>query len=268
MPYVIQKDNDTYCIHRENADGSVGERVKCHPSEGEAKEHMRALYANVEDAAAKYYMITMGAVKVAGDWELDVLAVPFNSKDSDKQWFDENTDVMPEVFKTPLIVYQHGIKQGARAYDEKPLVVGKAVPGSLEKRQDGWHLRVILDKAVKVARDIMEAAQKGMAAVSSGSVLHLARLDIGGKLIPYEKTRPGRIAVWGLAEVSIWEMGNGNVQPANRFAVALPAMKAIYREAGLPFPSFDGDLPEAEKAAKRARVLDKANKLINKHRSI
>lgn len=197
-------------------------------------------------------------VKAVGDWELDVTAVPFVGKDSDGQWFDENTDIMHEAFQTPLIVYQHGIKQGAKALQDKPLIVGKSVPGSLEKQADGWHLRVILNKAVKVAKDIMDAAKRGMVAVSSGSISHLARLEVNGKLIQYEKNRPGRIAVWALGEVSLWEKGNGNVSPASPFAVAMPVMKAMYRDAGIAFPdvlpNIKGGLSEAESAASRARI--------------
>lgn len=197
------------------------------------------------------------AVKAIGEWELDVLAVPFGSRDSDGQWFDDRTDIMPEAFATPLIVYQHGIAQGAKALDEKPVIVGKAVPGSLEKKLDGWHIRVVLDKAKEYARNIMNAAKQGMVAVSSGSIAHLARLDIGGRLIQYEKSRPGRIAVWALGEVSLWEKGNGNMQPANSFAVALPVMKAMYRDAGLPFPELKdtGGGAEAEEVKRRARVM-------------
>lgn len=198
------------------------------------------------------------AVKAVSDWELDVNAVPF-SMDSDNQSFDERTDIMPDAFSTPLVAYQHGIAQGAKSFQEKPIVLGKVVPGSLTKQADGWHVRVILDKAIKQARDIMEAVKRGMVAVSSGSIAHLARLDIGGKLQMYDKNKPGRIAVWPLAEISLWEMDNGNVKPANRFAYALPAMKAIYRDAGLAFPDVasdtNGESPEASHdAVKRARV--------------
>lgn len=206
-------------------------------------------------------------VKAVGDWELDVTAIPFGGTDSDGQYFDEHTDIMAEAFQTPLIVYQHGIKQGAKEYQEKPLVVGKAVPGSLVKQQDGWHLRVILDKAVQVAKDIMDAAKRGMVAVSSGSISHLARLDIGGKMIQYEKNRPGRIGVWALAEVSLWEQGNGNVRPASPFAVALPVMKAMYRDAGIVFPdmpNIEGGSQEANKAASRARI-EASKALIGRH---
>lgn len=178
------------------------------------------------------------SIKAVGDWELDVLAIPFGSKDSDGQWFDENTDIMPEVFSTPLAVYQHGIAQGARALQDKLIVVGKTQAGTLEKKQDGWHIRLILDKTVEAAKNLMEAAKAGLIAVSSGSIAHLARLDIGSKIIPYEKDRPGRIAVWPFAEISLWEMGNGNMRPANRFAVAMPVIKAIYRDAGISFPEI------------------------------
>ncbi len=203
------------------------------------------------------------AVKAVGDWELDITAVPFGSRDSDGQWFDANTDIMHEAFTTPLVVYQHGIKQGAQALDERPLVIGKTVAGSLTKKSDGWHLRVILDKAVAVAKDVMDAARKGMVAVSSGSISHLARLDIGGKLQQYQKDKPGRIAVWALGEISLWEKGNGNVNPANQFAIALPVMKAMYKDAGLLFPDVDthGEA-EAEQVKRRALIKSQAIKTL------
>lgn len=208
------------------------------------------------------------SVKAVGDLELDVLAVPF-SKDRDGQWFDSETDIMADTFQTPLVVYQHGVKQGAKEFQEKPVVLGKSVLGSLRKEADGWHVRVILDKTIKLATDIFEAAKKGLVAVSSGAISHLARLDIGGKLIPYDKNRPGRIAVWSLAEVSLWELGNGNARPANPNAYAIPmrAMKAIYKGAGVDFPEITDDvLPEADNAAKRARkeLLDRSKTILNK----
>lgn len=254
MPYLIQKENDQYCVYTETDNGQAGEKVTCHASEDEAKVHMRALYASVEDAAKAF--LETATVKAVGDWELDVTAIPFYKMDADKQWFDDQTDIMHDAFPTPLIVYQHGIKQGAKELDEKPVVLGKTVPGSLEKRSDGWHIRVVLDKTVKYAKQIMDAAKRGLVAVSSGSIAHLARLDVNGRLMQYEKNRPGRIAVWALGEVSLWERGNGNMQPANPFAVALPVMKAMYRDAGIPFPEIKTDTGgDAQANSKhRARV--------------
>ncbi len=195
------------------------------------------------------------AVKVAGDNLLDVLAIPFAGKDADGQWFDADTDIMEESFATPVAVYQHGITQGGGAYDARPVIVGRTIPGTLKKMRDGWHLQVALDMTKKLVKGIMDAARNGKVAVSSGSVSHLTRLEVNGKLQSYEKNKPGRIAVWPLAEISLWEMGNGNHQPASRFAVAMPTMKAIYRDAGVGFPeiSTKADLSDAQRAAKKAQ---------------
>lgn len=214
-----------------------------------------------EHTDAKKWRIEHAAVKAVGDWELDVNPVPFGSRqtaDSDGQWFDAFTDIMERVFTTPLVIYQHGIKRGGRAADEKPNIIGQSVAGSWKKSGDGWHIRVRLDQTKEEAREIMQAAYKREVAVSSDSISHLARLDVGGRLIQYEKNRPGRIAVWPTAGFSLWEMGGGNFRPANRSAIALPAMKAIYREAGLPFPELK-DTPgvsnyASAEAARRAKV--------------
>lgn len=254
----------------DNMDDFMGACVPMRVQEGDEQDQAVAVCMSMwsEKMSAKYKQPAFwSTVKAVGDWELDVVAVPFQGKDADGQWFDANTDIMPDAFQTPLIVYQHGIKQGAKGLQEKPLIVGKTVQGSLEKKQDGWHIRVILDKAVKVARDIMEAAKRGMVAVSSGSISHLARLEVNGKLIQYEKDRPGRIAVWALGEVSLWERGNGNFTPASPFAVAMPVMKAMYRDAGIKFPdvpNIDGVSPEAKQAADRARI-ESSKVLIARH---
>jgi hypothetical protein len=230
------------------------------------------MWANKMDAL-KFRELSL-PIKAVGDWELDVLAIPFGAKDSDGQWFDENTDIMPDAFSTPLAVYQHGVSQGAKSLQDKLIIVGKTKAGSLVKKSDGWHIRIILDKALAIAKGLMDAAKRGMIAVSSGSISHLARLDIGGKNIMYEKDKPGRIAVWPFAEISLWERGNGNMQPANHNAVALPAMKAMYRDAGLPFPDISsnthGVLSDAQKAAKRAKVRDikeTSKQILKKYRS-
>lgn len=48
MPYKIQKSGDQWCVHKENADGSVGAKVACHNEESKAKDQMQALYASEE----------------------------------------------------------------------------------------------------------------------------------------------------------------------------------------------------------------------------
>jgi hypothetical protein len=48
VPYKIIKQKDKFCVAKE--DGTI---VHCHDSLEKAKNHMAALYANVEDAARK-----------------------------------------------------------------------------------------------------------------------------------------------------------------------------------------------------------------------
>ncbi len=48
MPYKIVKQGEKYCVTKE--DGTV---VHCHDTLEKAKNHMAALYVNVEDAARK-----------------------------------------------------------------------------------------------------------------------------------------------------------------------------------------------------------------------
>jgi hypothetical protein len=241
---------------------------------GEGKPQEQAVAAcssmwMMKDDAQKYRM-SLIAVKAVGNWELDVTPVPFHSRDSDRQWFDEQTDIMNEVFQTPVVLYQHGVKQGARGLQDKPIILGKTQAGTLRKQHDGWHIRTVLDPNNPHSKEVMDAARKGNVAVSSDSITHLARLDIGGRFIQYEKTRPGRIAVWPLAGFSLWEKGNGNFQPANHMAVAQPTIKAIYREAGLAFPKVNSDTTgdaEAELVRRRAEIRAKAIQILEKTKS-
>jgi hypothetical protein len=199
-----------------------------------------------------YIAISSLAVKAVGDWELEVRAVPFG-RDSDGQTFDAQTDYMLEHFASPAIIYHHGVQPGAKGLEGKPVIIGKTI--GIDKRHDGIYLRVVLDKTIEYARRVWEAAKKGLAVASSDSISHLARLDVAGKRIMYEKNRPGRIAVWPLAGVSLWDRVSGNFIPASHNAIALPAMKAIYRESGIPFPvDTHGGSSKAVDAAKRAEI--------------
>ena len=216
----------------------------------------------IREAARKY--LTIVAVKAVGDWEIEIRAVPYGV-DNEGQSFDANTDYMEKTFSTPAIIYQHGIKPGMNGFEGQPVVIGKSV--GVEKRADGVYIRAILDKTIEYARRVWEAAKRGLAVASSDSIAHLARLDVGGKRIMYEKDRPGRIAVWPLAGVSLWDAVEGNAKPASNNAIALPAMKAVYREAGLQFPSIKdttgGDQAD-DKARHRAEIIAKSKKLLNK----
>jgi len=211
-----------------------------------------------EDTVSKQ-MTVKAMLTSTGDWVLDVTGAPFTGKDSDGQWFDGKTNFLLDAFPTPVIIYHHGVMPGKGALQADPVVIGKAT--NVEIKPDGVHVRVVLDKAVEYARRVWEAAKRGLAVASSDSISHLARLDVGGRTIMYEKNRAGRIAVWPLAGLSLWDRTEGNFQPASRYALALPAVKAIYREAGMTFPDLaavgteGGPSYASNLAADRARII-------------
>lgn len=55
MPWKIVKEGDKHCVKKSD----TGETVKCHESEGKAKAHMKALYANVHESAIAEMSLTV-----------------------------------------------------------------------------------------------------------------------------------------------------------------------------------------------------------------
>ena len=161
---------------------------------------------------------TVIAIK-AGDgdaWELDVLGVPFggpdDGKDADGEYFDAETNLHEDKFGLPAIAYYHGGDDSGEMA-ESPEYIGRAL--SSETRPDGVWYRVALDKANELAQRVWDAAQRGVARASSGTVGHLARRGEGGHILE-----------WPVAEMSLFEIDSGK-RPANNYAVAVPVLKAL-----------------------------------------
>lgn len=205
------------------------------------------IYINMDDPAK---VIT---IKAVGDWELDVLGVPFggpNDKDADGQYFSRQTNLHLDHFDNPLVTYYHGFTPDGEPQGE-PDVIGTVK--NIEQRDDGIWYRVALDKASSYARRVWEAAKQGLARASSGTLNYLARY-----------AKDGEILHWGVAELSIFDTGRER-QPANQFAVALPVMKARYKQAGATLPDLPPEIikPEAKgKDGQENRSPDAA--LVNK----
>lgn len=53
MPYKIVKTDSEYCVHKENADGSIGEKVACHATKATADDQVKALYASEADKSVE-----------------------------------------------------------------------------------------------------------------------------------------------------------------------------------------------------------------------
>ncbi len=177
-------------------------------------------------------------IKAIGDWELEILAIPYGDskrRDAQQQFFTEQTNFHLESFKSPLIVYYHGFDPTGKPQGD-PEVIGKAE--SVEKRADGVWVHVLLDKASEYAKRVWEAAKKGIARASSGSISHLVRVG-----------KDGHILNWPFAELSVFD-AEGKRQPSNQYAVALPVMKANFEKYGLEMPELTAEETATEVEAK------------------
>lgn len=173
-----------------------------------------------------------------GLWQLDVRGVPYggpnNGRDSDKEYFSKATNLYLEHYPTQPAVYYHGYDEHGTPHGE-PQIIGKTV--SYEKKDDGVWFRVLLNKTNAYAKRVWEAASKGVARASSGSIAHMVR-----------KTADGHITHWPMVELSIFD-AIGKRQPANQYAVVLPVLKSLYAQAGISLPDdILSDLKEDPKA--------------------
>lgn len=178
-----------------------------------------------------------------GDWALDILAAPFGSetnRDTQKQWFDQETNFQEDRYPTPPIVFYHGMTDGLRAKKDTPEYLGMTIKRWVDAA--GVWVKTILDKATPSARQVWDAAKKGLARASSGTAEHLQRTDDNGY-----------IREWPIVEVSVFDMTAGR-QPVNKYAVAIPSVKALYEKAGIELPRELED-PEAGPKAVKAAVL-------------
>lgn len=173
-------------------------------------------------------------VKAAGDWELDVLGVPFgdpSNKDSDGEYFSSSTNLYLDKFDKPLIVYQHGYEKSIDGVTQmkQPEIIGEAREHRIDDKGVWW--RVALDKTNEYAKRVWEAAKNGAARASSGTVAHLKRKNIDGG-----------ITHWLVAEISLLD----RLAPANNYALALPVLKSRYQQAGIDLPDEITNNSESE----------------------
>ncbi len=223
-----------------------GERVTVFPLAGQSRPEVATMAKAVglpgATGSPSGPLSRVVAIKSdAGDWLLDVLGVPFGGpnggKDTDGEYFDAATKLYLDKYATVPAVYYHGFGENGRPMGD-PQFIGKTL--SHEVRSDGVWFRVVLDKANDYAKRVWEAAKQGIARASSGSITHLTRYGVGG-----------HITHWPVAELSIFD-AVGHRQPANQYAVAVPALKAVYAQAGLTWPDdIDGDAGDAPEADAR-----------------
>lgn len=199
-------------------------------------------------AAVERTYVMKAAVKALADdeeWALDVLVPyygPFNGKDMQGQFFSPRTKFYEELYPTPPATYYHGGVIGGPRQPE-PLILGKSL--SFRDTDEGRWYRVVLDKTQEWARKVWEAAKVGKAAASPG-----------GGIFGYRYKPNGEITHWPLIELTLLDMREGH-NPINPYAVAVPAMKAVYEQAGIEWPDVEiGDVSGAEAGDLKAETQE------------
>jgi hypothetical protein len=163
-------------------------------------------------------LIRIKAIDNGGQWELDVLSAPYggpdNGRDAHGEFFSTNTNFYEaDGAPLPLVVYYHGYTPDGEPQGE-PEVIGRTVK-AWRDASGLWH-KVILDKTKELAKRVWDAAQDGLARASTGVAGYMGRVD-----------RSGEITSWLIGELSIWDADDTR-KPANQYAVARPAVKALF----------------------------------------
>ena len=184
------------------------------PSEVREKVNRIAERLGIGEPAEK----AVKAIEEGDDWIIEGLGAPyggpFEGKDREGEFFDEQTDLGLDYYETRPAVFHHGLTE------KEPEVIGREA--GHEKRKDGTWVRIILDKTKELAKRAWELAQQGKLFFSSGAISHLVR-----------KGEDGRILKWPIAEWSL------TPNPANPYAVARATAKARFKAIGIEFD--DGD---------------------------
>lgn len=195
---------------------------------GEITFEPKSKWTQVEESYVPVKASVVAMKATADGWEIDILGVPFGGpykgKDKDGEYFSERTNIHQEEFPTIPVVFAHGLDPET-GRPMNPQYIGKAEYSHKDKR--GHWYKAFLKKTSEFAKRIWEAAQKGVAGASSGSINHLTRY-----------AKDGHIDEWPVTEMSLMDI-TGGVRPRNPYAVAMPVMKAMYQEAGIETKLFD-----------------------------
>jgi len=189
-------------------------------------------------------MFEQSAVKAAGEWELDVLGLPFGV-DRQGQVFDRSTDIgLSEGDEVPALYYHGFAERAAKSVKRLGTAIYQGVTDA------GHMFRVKLDSAHEKARDVYEAAKAGTARASSDSSAHLVRPHgIVGK--------PGKVSAWPIFALSLMDAETADAA-INPRAVAMAAAKALVEEVESEGQAGADDAAKAGKtfnAKNRERLL-------------
>lgn len=123
MPWKVKGN----CVHKENPDGSLGEKVKCHGSPAEAQAHMKALYANMPKEEKKMMAsdtrsLYFSSLADLRESELDTAEFVARGVTLIKPGFSSNTDKAgrPRYYPADTLKQAAAVFEGTRAYVNHP----------------------------------------------------------------------------------------------------------------------------------------------------
>lgn len=177
-------------------------------------------FGDIQEVETQY--IAVKAVEEGEDWIIEGWGAPFggpdDGKDSDGEYFSVKTDFALPMFPSRPVIFHHGMTE------DDPGVIGQEA--SVEAKDGGLWVRVVLDKTKELAKKAWELAKKGKLFFSSGAISHLVR-----------KAKEGLLTKWPVCEWSL------TPNPVNKYAVAFTAAKARFAEIGVELADTHG--PEA-----------------------
>lgn len=203
MPWVIIHNDERFCVHKQNTDGSAGEQVACFDSEQGAEDHLAALYANVSDARK-----SLTAVKFLDEegGRIGGYLVVWGSpaqRDLQGEYFTPQTELALDWYERRPVLYHHGLDGTLKAN-----LIG--VIETLKTDDVGLWAEAQLDMRQRYIQAVQRLVKRGILNWSSGSLTHLAEI-----------AKDGQIKRWPIVEGSL------TPAPAEPRQTNVRALKAV-----------------------------------------
>jgi capsid protein len=208
MPYMIIHDGENWCVHKQQLDGSAGERIGCSATEAEAQVQMGALYAN-EEKAVKFAVKALNNEGLVGGY-LVVWGSP-EQRDLQGEYFTPQTELALNWYDRRPALYHHGLDD---TLEGTAALVGEI--NSLKADNIGVWAQAQLDLHQRYVQAVLELVDKGVLGWSSGSLPNLVRIS-----------DTGEIKAWPIVEGSL------TPAPAEPRHTAIDTIKTFYATMGL-----------------------------------
>lgn len=159
--------------------------------------------------------------------DIEVRAHPYGNiqkRDAHEEYFDPKTNFHNDLLTSIPVSYYHNYNPDGTPSGE-PIAIGKTV--ARRYANDGRWDKIHFDENMppKIKARLVKAIQTKSLRASPTVVPDFHRVD----------DRTGHIDDWLTGSIAVLD-ASGDRQPANRLAIGLPAMKALFKQAQIQFP--------------------------------